>query len=68
MIWEGPNGQGDSSAQKHQPDNKLVKNDIDILLFYMGCTFTLVASDCILGHWIARFCRANGQLSKSHAS
>ena len=44
MIWEGPNGQGDSPAQKHQLDKKLMKNDIDILLFYMGCTFTLAAS------------------------
>ena len=44
MIWEGPDDQGDSPAQKHQPDNKLMKNGIDILLFSMGCTFTLAAS------------------------
>ena len=44
MIWEGPDDQGDSPAQKHQPDNKLMKKGIDILLFCMGCTFTLAAS------------------------
>lgn len=49
MIWEGPNGQGDSLAQKHQPDNRLMKNDIDILLFYMGCAFTLAASAAFWG-------------------
>jgi len=48
MIWEGPNDQGDSPAQKHQPDNKLMKNGIDILLFCMGCTFTLAASAAFL--------------------
>jgi hypothetical protein len=44
MIWEGPDDQGDSPAQKHQLDNKLMENGIDILLFCMGCTFTLAAS------------------------
>ena len=49
MIWGGPNGQGDSPTQKHQRNNKLMKNDIDILLFYMDCTFTLAASAAFSG-------------------
>lgn len=32
MIWEGPDDQGDSPAQKHQPDNKLMK--MALIYFY----------------------------------